>query len=81
MKTLLKLGLSFAIVAALVLSFVTLNSEPAAADTPDCPILHCPANLNGYDYLGPCSGGGSCLGWRYQKGTQPICHVPALSGL
>ena len=84
MKILLKLGLSLAAVAAIALLFVTMNSEPAAAGTPICPILHCPSNLSGYNYLGPCASdipGRSCLGWRYQLGSNPICHVPALGGL
>ena len=82
MKSMLKLGLSLAAVAAIVLSFVALNSEPADA-TQLCPPATCPEVLDGYTYIGPCEGGEvpglPCLGWIYQKGGQR-CHVAALGG-
>ena len=82
MKKSLKIGLSLVAAAALVLTFVSVNTEPVGA-TLTCPSNHCPQDLDGYTYLGPCVGngpGGPCLGWAYKQGSQ-TCHVSAEGGL
>jgi hypothetical protein len=80
MKLAWKLGLSFGLAAILALAFITTTSEPASAlGGILCPTTHCPQNLSGYDLLYPCTTG-ECVGWAYQKGTNPPCHVSALSG-
>lgn len=82
MKTILKVSLPLMLAAVLLVSFVTITSEPVGAAS-TCPPTHCPQVLDGYSYVSTCAtttGPGPCLGWIYKRGGE-TCHVSALSGL